>query len=88
MAATIECMWKCLFWKDTNYEFYESAEAPSLITSLKQFSPITDTTALASVVRLEAEFEVGERGKAHSIPMKSCAIIGAAAVNIRAAFLC
>jgi hypothetical protein len=73
---------------EDNYQFYEVSDAPGLITSLRQFSKVPDD-AVASVVMLEAEFDVGARvqGKGQDLyqlssprqilTMRSCAIAGA-----------
>lgn len=62
---------------DITYHFYELADGPSLITSLSQFTEDIPQDAVASVVLLTAEFEVGRGSNREIKTMTSCAIAGA-----------
>lgn len=69
-------------FQDKIYQFYELADSPTLITPLlSQFTEIPDD-AVASVIHLEADFEVAESGRLQRIQkMHSCALVGAPPVK-------
>ena len=78
---------KVPIWNDLNYEFYELADKPSLV-SPAMFTPV-DKDLPASVVLIEAEFDVAERGRmGGQKKMQACAIAGGASYeNPNSAFM-
>ncbi len=67
-------------WSKNNFQFYETADSARL-APVSQFVEVAENE-LASVLLIEASFEVAERGQLRHIQkMQSCAIVGAPALK-------